>query len=96
MLILPTTSPATLPGTVAGLTGSALCIPDATPAQIPTPCRHTIAFCPQPIPLHIAEPIPHVTPPTSAEILPTVDTADLTPGSGIALTPVRVTSRIPL
>lgn len=40
--------------------------------------------------------MPQLTPATSAEMLPTVDTAVRTPASGIALTPVRTTSRSPL
>ena len=95
-LILPTASPAILPGTLMGFTGSASCIPDDTPEQIPIPCRHTIAFCSQPIPLHIADLIPQLTPPTSTAMLPAVDTTERMFWSGIAQTPVRTTFRIPL
>jgi hypothetical protein len=93
--ILSTTSLASLPGTVTGFAGSASCSPDAIPEQIPTPCKQTIAFCSQPIPLQIAEPTPQLIPPTSAVRLPIELTAVRVPGSGIALTPCRVTSRIP-
>ena len=94
-LILPTISLATLPAAVTGFTGSASCSPEAIQEQTTTPCKQTIAFCSQPIPLQNAEPTPHPIPPTTAAILPTELTAERTPASGIALTPCQVTSRIP-
>ena len=94
-LILPTASTATLPVAVTGFAGSASCSPEATPEQTPTPCKQIIAFCSQPIPLQKAEPTPQLIPPTTAAILPAVLTAERTLWSGIALTPCRVTSRIP-
>jgi hypothetical protein len=96
VLILPIASPAILPGTVMGFIGSASCSPDATLEQATIPCKHTIAFCSQPIPLHTADPIPQLTPPTSSAMLLAVDTAERMSWSGIAPTHVRTTSRIPL
>ena len=81
-LILPTASPANLPGIVTGFIGSASFIPVATPAQISTPCKHTIAFCYQPKALDISNLMPQLTPPPSDTMLPTVVTVERTVGDG--------------